>query len=211
MDEFTVTVDENENNPETASDTEPSAGLFADEESPDPTFIRDEVHPDKKLIAGDRRKTGAAKYEKKMRGVFRDASLLTVTNQNTVSDAAAIILHGPQAARAIGDLAAIDPKIARGVDMLSEGSTNPYVACVLACMPLGLQMIRNHENTEVSSPASFRIPIIKKSIRLPKIHFKFKLSDKMRMFTKDPQEFTFKVLTDPDVVEALKSRGIIIQ
>lgn len=185
--------------------------LFDEEEISDPTFIRSEAEPDKKLVAGDRRKSGALKYEKKARQVFRDAAMITVANPKTQSDFAAIIIHGPQAARAIGDLAAIDPRVARGVDMLSEGSTNPYVACALACAPLALQIVRNHEEQEISTPTGIKIPFIKKTIPLPKLRWKFKLAPKLRaMFTQDKEEIARKVFSDPAIIEALKSRGFVI-
>jgi hypothetical protein len=219
IEDLTITVEDtaasdeyihNEHEETSEEYTEPK-GLFADaDESVDPTFVRGDKRADKKLISGDRRKPGALKYEKKMRSVFRDLALMTVVNPRTQYDFAAITLHGPQAAEAIGDLAAVDSKVARGVDMLSEGASNPYVACIIACAPLALQIARNHEDEEFSTPAGIRIPFIKKTIRLPKLRWRFKIGPKLRaIFTQDKQEIAQRVFTDPDVIEALKSRGVV--
>src|SRR5215831_13481509 len=129
----------------------------------------------------------AKRYEKKIKTVLNFIFKQAVAHDAGVPDAAAIIMYGPPFAEKWGDLAEHDKRIRRGIDMLLEGSENPYLAAAVATAPLLLQLYRNHE--QVLSPSG-AVEAIKKS----RARAKEREPRRLRIpFTKRYIEFRFKL------------------
>lgn len=159
--------------------------------------------PDADTVKAGARARGAIKYEKKMQGLLQTAFASTVGISATVPDAAALLMHSPNIAKSVGDLAASDPKVARGIDFLTEGTDNAYLGVILATVPLVLQVIRNHEPSLEPEIRGIKIPFTKRRF---KIKFGIKLG-RIRNVTNDPKALYEHVFTDPKVVANLKKRG----
>lgn len=193
------------------------------EVAPDAT---DFTQPDADFIEKSNRPPVAKQYEKKVRKVLGSLFRATVANDTTIPDAATILLHGPEFAEKAGDLANVDKRIRRGIDMFAEGVENPYLAFAFAAAPIAIQLYRNHQDqvnpklvvqafkarrevlanapAEEMTSREFKIPFTKKTIRL-----RFRLSiPAVATFTNDPQAMSEYVFTRPDVVSALSEQGI---
>lgn len=163
--------------------------------------------PDSSFIKKPRRAPNAVYYEKKVKKVFRDAFLLTAASPRTVADSAAILMEGPGIAEKAGDLAAQDNRVAKAIDMITQGSENPYLALVMSAAPLLFQLIRNHETDVQPTLKSLRIPFTKKTINFK---WKFRLGKKVRNLTNDPRQLTDYVFSDPDIAEMIRKEDIKI-
>lgn len=165
--------------------------------------------PDSTVGAKRKRSTKAMHYEKKIGNLFNGAFRLLVSHPATVGDGAAIMMHGPEIAEKAGDLAAQNTQFARAIDMLTEGSENPYLNLLTAAAPLAIQMIRNHENAKPADVfREIRIPFIKKTFKL---RFKFrlpKMPSPVRNLSHDPDTLTRHVFTDEAVAAMIKREGI---
>lgn len=188
-------------------DDEPQSGeqFFADFLSAD----QPEVQPDAKLAEPKPRPPVARKYEKKVRGLFAFGIKVSVQHQKTVPDAATLLLFGPSVSEKLGDLAAVDSRIAHGIDMLTEQTESPTLALMMVGIPMILQLARNHESdikrTEHRAVRSFRLPFTKKQIQF---RFRLRLPRSLRARTEDPVVLARKVLLNPDVVAAFRKQGI---
>lgn len=181
---------------------EDSATLFADE----PELAAEESTP--AAIAPDLFKTpplprGAKEYQRKSRVLVSTATRLTL-NPATLADSAALVIHGPKLADSVGILATHDPRVARGIDMLTEGAENPYLAVVMAAAPLILQMVRNHEPVAEPEVRGIKIPFIKRTI---KVRFNVKLGN-LRNITNDPEQLKAYVFNDEAIQAALVKQGV---
>lgn len=175
--------------------------------SPEPEVPEPEYdEPSDDFIKKPTRPRGAIAYEKKVSELINTGMRAALGHEQTLADAAALIMYGPTLAEKVGNLAATDPRIARGIDFITDGTENPYASVAIAAMPLILQVIRNHEpQAEVSSGRTgFRIPFTQKHIKLK---FKIKLG-RLRQLTNDPDAFTSWVLDRPDIQAALAKQGI---
>jgi hypothetical protein len=193
------------------------------EPAPDATEF---TQPNADFIEKTNRPPVAKQYEKKLRKVFGGLFRAAVANEATLPDAATILLHGPELAEKAGDLANVDKRVRRGIDMLTEGVENPYLAFAFAAAPLAIQLYRNHQEQinpklvaqafkarrEVlaNAPAAemtgreIKIPFTKKTIRV-----RFRLSiPAVDTFTNDPQAMAEYVFTRPDIVSAMADQGI---
>lgn len=179
---------------------------FLDESSnePDVEFTQTYDDPDASFLTEQRRSPKSVKYEKKTASWFNGLFRASLSNPDTLPDAAAISMHAQPVSRAIGDLAAVDPRVERAIDFVSTGTNNPYAAVVFATMPLVLQLIRNRD-----------IPILKPieiKIKLPfgkrkgEVWRKFVLDP--RNFTNDPDALAEYVFNNPDMIAALEKRGL---
>lgn len=211
--------------PDLFTDEELQSDFFApDENAPDPNGA-DNLPPIDSDLAGEGESLSpvARRYQKKVRRVMATAFRFTVGQRATVPDAAAIIMHGPELAEKAGILADKDPRFRRGIDMLTEGTENPYLAFAFAAIPLAMQVFRNHE--DVLSPRAiiearkqykayqeanptpgkeWRIPGTKRKIRVRfRLHF-----PAIRNFTNDPNALSQYVFLNPDMVEAMQRFGI---
>lgn len=167
----------------------------------------DDVDPE---LLNERKRTPKAKqYERKAKGLFSVAVKVTVGNPATVADSAALLMHGPNVAEKLGDLAADNARVARALDMLTDQTENAATALIIAAAPLALQIIRNHEGSLTDSPAraerSIRIPFSKRRLRL---RFKLRLPKRARNLTNDPQQLSVHVFSNPQIQEALRKQGI---
>jgi hypothetical protein len=183
-------------------DTEEAPGSILTEEPPPAPEPPDE--PDAGFIKQGRRDRYAVQYEKKVKTLLNTGMRITIQNPNTVADAAALIMYGPDVARTVGDLAAKDPWVRKAVDFVAGGADNPYMAVLAAVTPLVLQVLRNHEPV-VETPKQFRIPFTKRVIT---IRFKLKLG-KLRNLSNDPAEFATHVLSNEDIQTELAKQGIM--
>lgn len=172
--------------------------------SPRPTDIP-QVHKPSIVADKQSRSERARSYEEKTAGLLNLFMKMTAANESTVSDAAAIIEHGPALASKMGDLAAHDQRVRHGIDIITSGTENPYAAVVMAALPLLSQIIRNHE-TETAKPVEIRIPFTKRTFK-PK--FKVRLNiPVLRALTSAPQKLIERVFGDPDNKAALINAGI---
>lgn len=187
---------------------EPSDELF---ESPEVSkdFVDDETYdkPDGDFLKSGRRKRGAAEYENKVKGSLNNVMRMCLASQSTVPDAAALIAYGSNFSRAMGDWAADNEMVRKGIDFLAGGTESPGAVAIATGLPIVLQILRNHETS-----AKAEVPV--KRIRIPftkrylTVKFKIRLGKRLRNMTNDPQEFTHWVFSNPDIRQALKKQGI---
>lgn len=162
--------------------------------------------PDAGLTEEKKRSPKAERYETKARGLFSLAWKLTVDNERTVDDSAAILLYSPDIAEALGDLADDNPWVAKALDTMTEASDNAALALVAASLPFMFQVLRNHEPVaEIQPLREFKIPFMKG--RSVKIRFRMRLG-KFRKFTTEPKSLRRQVYSDPTIAANLKKQGI---
>lgn len=187
---------------------EPSDQLF-DQEPPDPELIEREQYdePDKNFFKGARRKPGSADYENKVKSALNDVMRICIASPTTEPDAAALIMYGSQFSRAMGDLAAENEWVRKGIDFVAGGTTSPIGMAIATGMPLVLQILRNHESKlKADIPTKrIKIPFTKRYLT---IKLRVNLGKRLRNMTNDPQEFRHWVLDNPAIREALKKQGI---
>jgi hypothetical protein len=192
-------------------------------DEPQPGAIDDEYDkPNADFVTkGSRRNATALMYEKKSRKFLNSLFRQAVAHEATVPDAAAIIMYGPEFSEKLGDLAAVDPRVRRGIDMVTGGTENPYLAFAFAAAPFILQVYRNHEsglapsaivNQVKTSRAQakerpvrqFRIPFTKRTIGIRfKLHFPL-----MANLTNDPDALSQYVFSQEAVLASLEKAGI---
>lgn len=178
----------------------PAASRSRVKETPNPEPFKPSIVQD-----AQSRSERARAYEDKVAGILNLAMRMCAGNEGTVSDAAAFIEHGPGFASKLGDLAAHDARIRKGIDFITTGTDNPYAAVVLAALPLISQIIRNHE-TETAKPLEVRIPFTKRTFR-PKIKIRLNIAF-LRGMTTTPAQLVRNVFGRPDVKAALITSGI---
>lgn len=157
------------------------------------------------LLERKARSEKAIAYDDKVQGVLSMVMRMLASSESTVSDAATFIEHGEAFASKMGDLAARDKRVAHGIDLITSGSENPYVAVVLAALPIVAQITRNHE-TDTARPFEIRIPFTKRTIK-PKIKIKLNIAF-MRALTVHPRTLIQNVFSRPEVREALIEQGV---
>lgn len=183
--------------------------------------VKDEEYtePDSGFIDKTYRPPLARSYEKKIRKILNGVMRLTVQKESTLADGAALIMYAPQVAEKTGDLAAADKRVRRGIDWITEGTENPYLAFAFATMPLVMQLYRNHQDqlapsaivqTVKSARAeakdrpgrTFRIPFTKRTIT---IRFRFQGVENL---TDEPAKLVAYVFDNPNIQEALAKAEI---
>lgn len=172
--------------------------------SPRPTDIP-QLHKPSIVADKQSRSERARAYEEKVAGLLNLFMKMTAANEGTVSDAAAIIEHGPALASKMGDLAAHDQRVRHGIDIITSGTENPYAAVALAALPLLSQIIRNHE-TETAKPVEIRIPFTRRSFR-PKIKIHLNIPV-LRALTDAPRQLIERVFGDANNKAGLINAGI---
>lgn len=168
--------------------------------------------PDPKFVKGRKRPRGAVTYEGKVNSVLNSAVRFAVTNPATVPDAAAILQYGPGFSEKLGELAATDPKVARAIDWLTEGTENTYLAFATAALPLVMQIVRNHE--PVLEPKTRGIPYGRKDPKTGqrktfRLKFGVKLG-RLRAVTVDPKLLESNVFDNEHMIIALEKQGITV-
>lgn len=161
---------------------------------------------DPSMIEPPKRSNKAKHYESKVHGIFALGVKLTIGHPRTIADSAALLMHGPNIAEKAGDLAAVDARAAAIIDAITDQTENPRTALLVATIPLALQVVRNHEPQLVKERKG--IPIGRG--RRIKFRIPFRLGNRMKNLTRDPQQLTTHVLTNPQVKEALERQGINI-
>jgi hypothetical protein len=169
--------------------------------------IRDDTQRvDRDFLKQKRRKAHAKEYENRLRGMFLIGTQLGLQSPNTVADAVAIIIHGPNMARAWGDLAAENETIANAIDFITKPSDSPITAAITATLPFALQCLRNHEPVLETPVRQLKIPFTQKEM---KIRFNVKLG-RVRNLTLDPDEMTHRVLNIPEIKAQIEKWGLNI-
>lgn len=168
------------------------------------------TEPGTDLIGDVKEQTAKSKkYQKKAKAPFKIAFKKSLQRQDTLPDAAAILLYAPPITRAIGDLADADEKFASAIDWLTEGIENPYLNLLTAVAPFALQMLRNHEPEGETLHHGIPIPFSKGKRLFTKLKFRIKLGW-IRHATDEPIAITNYVFTRPDVIAALAKQGISV-
>lgn len=181
----------------------------------------DYQEPDETIIKEKPKSRTHKEYEKKVRGGLATAFNILASRESTVPDAAAIIMHGPEFADKAGALADHDARFRRAIDMLSEGSENPYIAFAAAAIPMGLQVYRNHKDilqpsviastikqnraeAKARPPRKIRIPFTKKYLE---VRLQFQLPS-VEAVTNPPEALSNYVFSQPAVQEMIKKQEI---
>lgn len=151
------------------------------------------------------RKPLAATYERQVKKTLGTITRELIQRPNTVADAATLIQYGPKFSRAVGDLAAESPPIAKFIGVAETVADNTVLAFLTSTTALVTQLVRNHEPVLEPAPRSFTF--LRRSFKLPKIGIRLGL---FRAGTHDPDTLIQSVLTDPEVIRALEKNGIRI-
>jgi hypothetical protein len=170
----------------------------------------------------------AREYEHKAESALNAVMRFCAQNPKTVPDAAAIIAYGDNFAAAVGEVAEINPKTRRMIDLILTPES-PWLALAIAGIPLATQLMRNHQESLATIPSrfgsreqrkaakaerkaskasqpKFTFKILGKQIGI-RIPLKFKLGI-LTSQTVEPESLTNAVFSNEQVVKALKKRGI---
>lgn len=194
------------------------SALFLDDEFediPDPDVVTPAYDkPDPKVATPRRRAKGADDYSKKIHSINR-AIFVARWNKaqsnhssKAAADAAAIAMYGKNVETTLGDLAAHDARIGNAIDWLTEGAENPYLSAIAACVPLAMQLLRNHEQDVEPQSRGIRVPFTKNK-RVLRFKFGVKLSG-IHPFTHEPESFTAYVLSDPELRKSMERMGLVV-
>ncbi len=152
----------------------------------------------------------AREYEGKASAILGLLTRNSIGSVDTIADAAAYLAYGDKVAASAGELCD-ESEWARKVFDAIASPSSPALAFLLATLPLAAQLMRNHEK-EIVKPvrtlsASFKVPFRKKpvAIRLP---MRPTLPKRFRAQTVDPKVCSELVFSNPDVMRALRKRGI---
>jgi len=163
--------------------------------------------PDSSLLEKPKRKPNALQYEKKVNKVFGVATRVLIGRGN-LPDAATLLMYGPDVAESWGDLAAENDKIARMLSASEQVTDNAVLAAVMATLPLVTQIARNHEPTLEPARREFTIPILKRSVKLPKIGVRLGI---FRNVSDDPDALANYVFNHPKIRKTMEKHGIHVQ
>lgn len=187
-------------------------GEFLDaEDVADSEFIsgNDAQSPDADFVEEVKESARAKRYRLKTRHGINFLISGLVQSPGTVPDAAALLYHGPEISKAVGNLADKDDRVRKAIDFLTEDTIdNPYALTVIAFAPLAIQMLRNHEprSVNVAKPLQIKIPLTKRYLKIPfRIRFSFKWT---RNVSYEPAYLTEHIFSNPNVQAALAKRGI---
>lgn len=152
----------------------------------------------------------AREYEKKAQGILALFLRGTISNPETVADAAAILAFGDDLSKATGELAD-HSEFARTLIDTFASPDSPYAGFVIAGLPLLAQIMRNHEK-RVTKPVrvkqlTVRVPFRKKPVVL-NIRLKPSLPRHIRNQTVPPAVCAELVFSNTDLMKTLKRRGI---
>lgn len=159
------------------------------------------------LTDAPKRNKRSQDYEQRVNELLSFGMKMLAQNEGTLPDAAALIQYGPGVASKAGDLADKDERVRKAIDFITTGTENPYASLAIATLPLVLQILRNHETTDLKTRrVSVKVPFTKREISLP---FRFRLKNKaMRSITVDPTVLMAATFSDPAILAALQSQGI---
>jgi Asp-tRNA(Asn)/Glu-tRNA(Gln) amidotransferase A subunit family amidase len=152
----------------------------------------------------------AREYEGKAAAILGLLTRESISNPDKIADAAAYLAYGDKAAAAAGELAE-EYETARKILDAIASPTSPVLAFGIAMIPLVAQLMRNHEK-EIVKPVravkfSVKIPFRKKNVSIA-IPVRVRLGKRLRSQTVEPRKCADMVFSNPDVMKALKKRGI---
>lgn len=219
-------------------------GHNADEEIPDEEWTGEEGEydfsnlfdaPDYSSFIKTKPNSKAKSYEARVASLMK-AGLIGSLNAQQYPDAATFLKHGPGFAKATGNLAAEDARIASIVDMITAPES-PYVMFALVAIPLISQLMRNHRadieeagssmrqkraQRKAEKKAGIKQPSVVKPVKFKlfrrewtipiKVRFKFpSFKNAFKAFlapTQHPVQITNEVLGDPRVQAELRKMGL---
>jgi hypothetical protein len=158
-----------------------------------------------------RPKTGRAReYEGKAASILGLLTRNSIGDPDTIADAAAYIAFGDKVAAAAGELADDQEWARKFFDAIASPSS-PIMAFGMSVIPLAAQLMRNHEK-EIVKPvryfrATIKIPFRKNPVAI-RVPLRPQLPKRFRAQTIDPKSCASMVFSNPDVMKALKKRGI---
>lgn len=173
----------------------------------DPDFITEPSdQPDISLMEQKEQTARSKRYQKKANVPFRIAFKRLMQRNETIPDAATVLIYAPKLTRAVGDLADENERFRNALDMLTETVENPYAAVLAAAIPFGLQILRNHEPDAETLHRG--IPIWKGKRILTRFTFRIKVGW-LRAATDEPAAITQYVFSNPNVVAVLSKQGMV--
>jgi hypothetical protein len=181
----------------------------------DSTFVdgEDATKVDSDFVEEQKETARAKKYRLKTRHGINFLIAGLVQSPGTVTDAAALLYHGPDVSAAIGQLADHDIRVRKAIDFITEDTIdNPYAIAALAMVPLAIQILRNHEPAVQQLPGRFaklriKLPFSKRYIHIPMPKLNLRWT---RNVSYEPNYMVEHVLGDPNVQAAFAKRGIKI-
>jgi|SRR5580692_11706397 hypothetical protein len=152
----------------------------------------------------------AREYESKAAAILGLLTRNSISNPDTIADAATYIAYGDKLCAAAGELCDEQEFARKFFDAIASPSS-PVLAFVLAGLPMVAQLMRNHEK-EIVKPvrtisATFKIPFRKNPVRI-RLPLKPTLPKRFRAQTVEPRKCADLVFSNPDVMRALRKRGI---
>lgn len=183
-----------------------------------------------------RDRTARAKdYETRVNSMLKAATLAAFKRGN-VTDGAALVHYGPDFARAAGDLTDVSDGAVKAIEMLTAPD-NPWVLFLIAGLPLGLQLLRNHEReagevyktsrearrerkrmkkeglippSDRGTPITIRGPFGRKFTFRIHVPGPAAFVSVFRAQTREPRSLAREVLSDVKLQKALEKHGIKI-
>jgi hypothetical protein len=168
----------------------------------------------------------AREYERKARAILNFGMKATIDKPKYVADAATIIAYGDKLASAAGEVSEDSEWVRKAIDMITSPDL-PALAFALVAIPFASQIIRNHTQERQfavsldsssrkekraarkaarQAKPSIKLKLWKWQIRVPmKIDLSFLTSQSV-----EPKALCEGVFSNPDIVKALKKRGINI-
>jgi len=185
---------------------------FLEPDAPDPDAVDPELSDtDPDFIEEVKETARARKYRLKTKHGLNFLFKLFAGNPKTVPDAAAIVMHGPDVAKAVGHLCDTDERARKFVDFVTDDAIdNPYLITALTVLPLVFQVMRNHEpalDKVRTGGVRIRIPFTKRAIHLP-FSLRIRLFRGAREMTEAPDTLTAHVFGNPAIREALARQDI---
>lgn len=190
--------------------------------------------PDFSTFVKSTRTPTAKAYERKIQSALKTTFYGALKN-GQLADAATVLYYGPNLAQTAGDLADVNERVAKGIDMLTAPD-NPYVGFALAGLAIIGQLYRNHEETLSQIPVAVKEGRRERKarkanetedtrrieVKLPfgrtmrvGLKFRFRSLRKIGLIFKvrshQPEQLVAEVFSDEKLIRALRKEGIVIQ
>lgn len=217
-------------------------GSEPDDETPDetneelPEYDVLFAAPDFAFLKTARRTPKSRDYERRIQSLLK-AGLLGSLHRGQLADAAALIKTGPKFARAVGDAADANDRVASVVDMITAPDS-PMVPLALTSIALVSQLLRNHKAEAEEAAQTVRLNwrqrrearkagLAAESRAVTTLHLPFgrKLSLRFRIHVPSlgriwtgvtggampPEALVHTVFSDDKLIKALHEQGILIR
>jgi hypothetical protein len=164
--------------------------------------------PDTGFVEEPAETARAKRYRLKVKHGLNFVMRVTAEHPSTVADSAAIIMHGPDVAKAVGNLADHDKRVRAAIDFITDDAIdNPYVLAAITVLPMAFQILRNHEHQlDKEVRPSIRLP---RGRRLTIPFLRFRLRFKLiHQATETPGFITQHVFSNPAIRSALAKQDI---